>query len=228
VVVRMEPDARPRAQRAWLHVFTVGLVLWVAAIVVTVVTENSTLLPTVILLGSFLVPVTFVVWAYERRSARLDEYTFFRCFVIGGVLGVLGASLLESYLLRPDAWVFLRVGFIEEFAKLAALMWCARHLRVRTLRDGAILGATVGFGFAAFESAGHAFNAFFTERGLSFENLIETQLVRSLLTRSGTGCGPRSPAPCSSPPHRPGRCAPRCGQSARTSSSRCCTSCGTA
>lgn len=85
---------------------------------------------------------------------------FFRCFVTGGVLGVLGASLLESYLLRPDAWVFLRFGFIEEFAKLAALVWCARHLQVRTLRDGAILGATVGCtGTACSAGAGSPWSA---------------------------------------------------------------------
>jgi protease PrsW len=30
------------------------------------------------------------------------------------------------------------------------------------MRDGMVLGAAVGFGFAAFESAGYAFNALFT------------------------------------------------------------------
>ena len=89
---------------------------------------------------------------------------FFRCFVTGGVLGVLGASLLESYLLKPGIFQYIRVGFIEEFVKLAALAWCARSLRVHTARDGALLGATVGFSFAALESAGYAFNALFAEQ----------------------------------------------------------------
>jgi RsiW-degrading membrane proteinase PrsW (M82 family) len=178
---------RRRVRRAWLHVLVVGLVLWVATTAITVITSSTTLLPTVILLGSFLVPVVFVVWAYGRRSDAVDEYVFFRCFLVGGVLGVLGASLLESYLLRPGIFVFIRVGFIEEFAKLAALIWCARGLRVHTARDGAILGATVGFGFAALESAGYAFNALFTEQGLSLGNLVQTELVRGLLTPFGHG-----------------------------------------
>lgn len=185
VVVPVQRETRPR--RVWLQVFGVGLALWVATTAVTLVTENSTLLPTVILLGSFLVPVTFVVWAYGRRSERLDEAMFFRCFVTGGVLGVLGASLLESYLLRPGVFAYVRVGFIEELVKLAALAWCARHLSVRTLRDGAVLGATVGFGFAAFESAGYAFNAFFGSQGLSLESLIQTQVLRGVLTPFGHG-----------------------------------------
>lgn len=58
--------------------------------------SNTTLLPTVILLGSFLVRVVFVVWAYGRRSELLDEHMFLRCFVTGGVPGVLGASLLKA------------------------------------------------------------------------------------------------------------------------------------
>ena len=177
-----------RIRRPWLHVLWVGLVLWIATTAVTVVTSNTTLLPTVILLGSFLVPVVFVVWAYGRRSALLDEQMFFRCFVTGGVLGVLGASLLESYLLRPGIFQYVGVGFIEEFVKLAALAWCARSLRVHTARDGALLGATVGFGFAALESAGYAFNALFTERGgLALGTLVQTELVRGLLTPFGHG-----------------------------------------
>jgi protease PrsW len=174
-------------RRPWLQVLGGGLVLWIATTVVTTWTGNSNLLPTVILLGSFLVPVTFVVWAWERRTQLLTTDLLFRCFVVGGVLGVLGAATLESYLLRPGWFVFLGVGFIEEFVKLAALMWCTRKLRTRTVRDGAILGATVGFGFAAFESAGYAFNAFFSSPGLSLQRLVETEVLRSVLTPFGHG-----------------------------------------
>jgi RsiW-degrading membrane proteinase PrsW (M82 family) len=177
----------PRWRRPWVQVLGVGLVLWVASTLVTVLTENSNLLPTVILLGSFLVPVTFVIWAWERRTHLLTTDLLFRCFVVGGVLGVLGASVLESYLLRPSWLVYLEVGFIEEFVKLAALIWCTRKLAVRTLRDGAILGATVGFGFAAFESAGYSFNAFFTPSGLSLQRLVETEVLRSFLAPFGHG-----------------------------------------
>ena len=40
----------------------VGLVLWLATVVVTFLTGNPNLIPTLVLLGSFLVPVTFVAW----------------------------------------------------------------------------------------------------------------------------------------------------------------------
>jgi hypothetical protein len=46
-------------------VFLGGLLLWAATVVVTFWTANPTLVPTVILLGSFLVPATFVIFAME-------------------------------------------------------------------------------------------------------------------------------------------------------------------
>jgi S1-C subfamily serine protease len=55
------------------------------------------------------------------------------------------------------------------------------------MRDGIVLGAAVGFGFAAFESAGYAFNALFTAGGPSLLNLVETEALRGILTPVGHG-----------------------------------------
>src|ERR687886_976248 len=182
-------DTRPRApRRTWLRMFLTGLVLWILTVVVTFVTGNPNLVPTLVLLGSFLVPVSFVVWAFGRRhSGELTAELLFSTFVTGGVLGVLAASLLESYLLRPSPGLFLGVGLIEEGVKLAALALLTRHLAVKSPRDGMILGASVGFGFAAFESAGYAFTALFTERGLSLIDVVQTELLRGLLAPVGHG-----------------------------------------
>ena len=168
--------------RPWLRMFLGGLGLWVAAVAVTFVTQNVNLVPTIILLGSFLVPVTFVVYAFGRADQILTA------FIYGGVLGVLGASVLEAeFLTQPSLPSFLGVGLIEEAVKLAALWLLARHLPRYTMRDGIVLGATVGFGFAALESAGYAFDALFTTSGLSLPNLVETELLRGILTPVGHG-----------------------------------------
>jgi RsiW-degrading membrane proteinase PrsW (M82 family) len=165
-----------------------GLSLWVLAVVVTYTTGNLNLIPTLVLLGSFLVPACFVTWAFERRdSGEITAELVFRTFTVGGVLGVLGASVLESYLLRPSPLLFLGVGLIEEAVKLAALALLTRHLAIKSTRDGMILGASVGFGFAAFESAGYALAALFTVRGLSLFNLVTTELLRGLLAPVGHG-----------------------------------------
>ncbi|MFC4908716.1 PrsW family intramembrane metalloprotease [Actinomadura gamaensis] len=164
------------------------MALWIASVLVTAITANSNLLPTIVLLGSFAVPVAFVVWTYEHgTSGEVTVPCLFRAFVVGGVLGLLGASLLENYLLHPSAWMYVGVGLIEEAVKLAALIYVAHRLRARTPRAGLVLGATVGFGFAAFESAGYALNALFTVHGLSLRAMVETEILRGVLTPVGHG-----------------------------------------
>ena len=183
--------ARPieRRGRQWLRFLLVGLLLWVASVVVTFATDNVNLVPTIILLGSFLVPVTFVVYAFQHYADQVvTAQRIFTAFVYGGALGVLGASVLEAAFLRqPSGLAYVGVGLIEEAVKLAALWLLARRLPRYTMRDGIVLGATVGFGFAALESSGYAFNALFTMEGLSLQNLVETEVLRGLLTPVGHG-----------------------------------------
>ncbi|MER8042856.1 PrsW family intramembrane metalloprotease [Streptomyces sp. NPDC094032] len=165
-----------------------GLALWALTAVVTYATENTTLLPTLILLGSFLVPAVFVLWAYERHGQDFGVPVILGCFVTGGVLGVLGASVMEYYLLHPSLWMFLGVGLIEEAVKLVALMFVVRHRPwLRGVRAGLVLGGTVGFGFAAFESAGYAFNAAVTMEGIDLRSLLETEILRGVLAPFGHG-----------------------------------------
>ncbi|QFZ19228.1 PrsW family intramembrane metalloprotease [Saccharothrix syringae] len=177
-----------RAGRPWPRVFLTGLALWVAAVVITYVTGNANLVPTLVLLGSFLVPATFVSWAFgHRHSGEVTAELVFRTFTVGGVLGVLAASLLETYLLHPSPLLFVGVGLIEEAVKLGALALLTRHLVAKSTRDGLVLGASVGFGFAAFESAGYALTAMITANGLSLVDLVSTELLRGLMAPFGHG-----------------------------------------
>ncbi|MFD7455296.1 PrsW family intramembrane metalloprotease [Kitasatospora sp. NPDC059827] len=180
------PPARTATRpHHWLKFFLTGLLLWACTVLVTFFTDNSNLVPTIVLLGSFLVPATVVIWAYERYATDLGPDRIFTCFGIGGVIGVLGASVLETYLLSPSVWMYVGVGLIEEAVKLAALVLVSRRLRVSGLRHGLVLGATVGAGFAAFESAGYAFNAVLSIQGLSLDDLVETEILRGVLAPVG-------------------------------------------
>lgn len=157
---------------------------------VTGVTGNFNLVPTVVLLGCFLVPVTAVIWYLDHyQSPTLTGRVVFNGFLIGGVLGVLGASLLESWLLARGPLVYVGVGLIEEAAKLVALMIVAWRVPKVSTRDGVVLGAAVGFGFAALESSGYALTALFANAsgGLSLWALVETELVRGVLAPLGHG-----------------------------------------
>jgi RsiW-degrading membrane proteinase PrsW (M82 family) len=177
-----------RRRWRWLLVLLVGFLLWCASVLVIAVTGNANLVPTVVLLGSFLVPVTAVVWNFDHEaSSELTAQRVFAAFVVGGVLGVLGASLLEAWLLQEGPLMYIGVGLIEELVKALALVVVAWGLRRYTTRDGVVLGAAVGFGFASLETSGYAFNALLTEHGLSLGALIDTELLRGILAPLGHG-----------------------------------------
>ncbi|MCX5397116.1 PrsW family intramembrane metalloprotease [Streptomyces sp. NBC_00102] len=184
------PPGPPRPRPGlWRRVLWGGTASWALAAGATYLTQNSTLLPTLIMLGSFLVPAVFVLWAYERHGEDLGPALILGSFLTGGILGVLGASVLEYYLLhRTSVWLYLGVGLIEEAVKAGALMFVLRrHHAVRGRRAGLVLGATVGFGFAAFESAGYAFNAAVTLHGIDLRALLETEVLRGVLSPFGHG-----------------------------------------
>ncbi|MGW1170113.1 PrsW family glutamic-type intramembrane protease [Streptomyces sp. NPDC002550] len=188
------PPPYPRiAAGLWRRCLGGGLAMWVLIAWVTYETRNSALLPTLILLGSLLVPVVFVLWAYERHGRDLGVSAILGCFLAGGTLGVLGASLTESNLVRPSPGTSVVVGLLEEAAKLGALVFVLRRQpAVRGMRAGLALGAAVGFGFAALESAGYAFGAALSSvsasaEGVDLRTLLETELLRGLLTPSGHG-----------------------------------------
>jgi RsiW-degrading membrane proteinase PrsW (M82 family) len=189
---RIVASQRPAGVPSWKQVFITGLVLWFASVLVTGLTSNLNMIPTVILLGSFLVPATAVVWYLDHyQSEQLDPWRVLSAFLVGGVLGVLAASILEAWLLNDGLMVYLGVGFLEELAKLLALLVVARGLARHNVRDGIVLGAAVGFGFAALESSGYAFSSLLVREGsvvrLSLGSLVFTELLRGILAPVGHG-----------------------------------------
>jgi protease PrsW len=179
-------DSPPRTHRHgwWWKALLGGIALWIVTIVVTILTQNVNLIPTLILLGSFLVPFSVVLFVAERINGSFSVTQLMVAFFVGGVLGVLGASLLEANL-RQTVWTLLVVGFVEELVKGVLLVLVGRSLVPKTARQGALLGAVVGAGFAAFESAGYAFTAALSPGGLDLVSLLRTEVLRALLTPLG-------------------------------------------
>ncbi|PMB47044.1 PrsW family intramembrane metalloprotease, partial [Fischerella thermalis CCMEE 5330] len=52
-------------KRKWFQIFMIGLFLLYAMEKTLVATNNLNFVPSVILLGSFLIPITFVTYLYE-------------------------------------------------------------------------------------------------------------------------------------------------------------------
>jgi RsiW-degrading membrane proteinase PrsW (M82 family) len=179
---------QPKRTRSWWKVLLIGFAFYVASIVALVLTGNPNLFPTVVMIGSFLVPVTYVAFFYERRHlSRVTMPTTAMSFVYGGILGVIAASILEPIFIRSMNIlnVFL-VGAIEEFVKILGVLVVARRRRHDMELDGLILGAAAGMGFAALESTGYAFSAFLRSGG-SLSVTVMVTLLRGILSPLGHG-----------------------------------------
>lgn len=105
------------------------MVVYVVCVALLYMTRNPNLFPTVVLVGSFLVPTAYVSYFYERRHlSRISVPLVARAFAYGGLLGVISASVLEPLLLGPlgvaglAIGVILGVGLIEEAAKTLGLL----------------------------------------------------------------------------------------------------------
>jgi RsiW-degrading membrane proteinase PrsW (M82 family) len=192
----LSPVQKPAPDgKEWLRILFIGLSLFIITTLVMFLTRNPTLYPTVILIGNFLAPVVFVTFIYDHQHlSSLSTQTIAQSFILGGVLGVLGASILEPALVAPFVQSSqgltlggaMAVGLVEEGCKLAAVWLLARRWRHTAEIDGLLIGAAVGMGFAALESTGYAFTAFLLSRGEIGASIAET-VLRGLLAPFGHG-----------------------------------------
>ncbi len=179
---------QPAETISWWRVLLVGLLLYFVGIFILVLSGNPVLFPTVVMLGNFVVPITYVAFFYDRRHlSQLSLPTTAMSFFYGGVLGVFASALLEPIFVRQldPASVFV-VGLIEEFAKILGVLVIALRRRHDAELDGVILGAAAGMGFASLESNGYAFVAFLQSRG-SISVTVMVTLLRGLLSPVGHG-----------------------------------------
>jgi RsiW-degrading membrane proteinase PrsW (M82 family) len=181
----LAPEAIPR--RLWLIALVVGLVLWIAGAASTAITEDTILVPNIIILGTFLVPVCTVLFVLARpREAHLTAETLVLGFLAGGTAGLVLTAVTEVELLPDAAASNLGVGIVEEGGKALILVAVATLVRPRVPRDGMVLGATVGAGFAAFESAGYALRALIENADdHPVLNIVETEAFRAVLAPFG-------------------------------------------
>lgn len=182
----MDADGR-LGRRTWLWLLLIGAAIWVAAVAITAVTRDTILVPTVILVGTFLVPVAMVTLALSRASEhRVPAQTLLLAFVAAGTLGVVFSALIETYVLPSAYGTFAGVGLIEELTKGAVVVVAARFVSTRAPRAGMLLGATVGAGFASFESAGYALTAVIGHADdHPIRRIVESELFRAVLAPFG-------------------------------------------
>ena len=173
---------------SWWRVLLIGFLFYFATLLALVLTGNPVLFPTVVMVGSFMIPVTYVAFFYDRRYlSRLTVPAIAQGFIYGGLFGVLAASLLEPlFIRRLDLTTAFSVGLIEEFVKVLGILVIARRLGHDSEMDGLLLGVAAGMGFASLESNGYAFSAFLRSGG-SLSVTVFVTLLRGILSPIGHG-----------------------------------------
>jgi RsiW-degrading membrane proteinase PrsW (M82 family) len=173
-------------RRRWFQIFISGLVLLYLVERTLLATSDPNYVPSVILLGAFLVPVTFVTYLYERLpNWDVPLPALAVCFLWGGVLGTVVAGTLEYDAIRALGFLpKLLIGLIEESAKLIVPLGFYFLGRYRSEAAGIVLGVTTAAGFAGLETMGYGFVTLLQSRG-NLGVLDEVLLVRGLTSPAG-------------------------------------------
>jgi RsiW-degrading membrane proteinase PrsW (M82 family) len=138
-------------------------------------------LPGMIVIGSFVVPLSVVILFFELNVPRnVSIYQVGKMILLGGALSLVVTMLVGLVIPSGVGNVFLAMltGVVEEVGKGLVLLIIIGSLRYRYQLNGLLLGAAVGAGFAGFESAGYAFN-------LALDAAFKTQLLEAV-TSSAT------------------------------------------
>ena len=178
------------AKTRWVQVLASGVVLFIATEQAFRLTGNPNYFPTVLLLGSFVMPVAFVTYVYGREST-LDTHTesplgsVILSFLVGGAVGVVIAGILEFQTLSglTPANLF-GVGLIEEAAKLVLPIFLFLRGRFRSEMDGILFGVAAGMGFASLETMGYGLVVFVNSLG-DINELEQVLLLRGILSPVG-------------------------------------------
>jgi RsiW-degrading membrane proteinase PrsW (M82 family) len=170
---------------SWLWVLLAGIGAYLLLLRTLVVTQNPNFFPSLILLGSIVVPTSVLTFAAAggKRGIKVSAGTLTFTVIAGGILGTVAAGTLEYDALRAlGALPMIMVAFIEEASKIlvpAAVLLINRRLRWPA---AVVLGIASGAGFATLETMGYAFTALLSG-GLAA--LDETLLLRALLAPAG-------------------------------------------
>ncbi len=117
--------------------------------------RNANLVPGLMFVGNFAIPFCVTVFFFELNVRRdVSFYEVVRAMIYGGMIALIFALILVEFSPLLLTWV---AGPIEEPAKLLAVILIAGSRRNGRILTGLLLGAGVGAGFAAFESAGYTF-----------------------------------------------------------------------
>ncbi|MEN1967540.1 PrsW family glutamic-type intramembrane protease [Lentibacillus sp. N15] len=172
--------------KPWLfsRVFLIFAVTYVLLSVATFSFHNINALPGLIMVGSFAVPFSLLIFFWETNAPQnISIYEVAKMFFIGGASSLVITLFLYSIFPvdDPDFIGAVIIGIVEEIGKFAIVAYFIKQLHTKFILNGLLIGATIGAGFAAFETMGYA---------LTFWDMYNEQVMVSVMfVRAWTSIG---------------------------------------
>lgn len=180
--------------KPWLfaRMIIASLVLYFLLLIGWAMWGNTKLVPGLMLVGSFAIPFSMLVLFVELNVRRnISLYMVLRLAFLGGIVSLLITHLLPIFPMLLSVFVSdwsdllgaSVAGPEEETAKVLAMVAVTSGARYRYKLNGLLVGAAVGAGFAAFESAGYAFDVILM--GGSMDDMVGNINMRGILSPFG-------------------------------------------
>ena len=185
-------NINPKQASAWVYfkILLFFLIAYIPTRIGFITYGNTNFLPIMVMLAAFAVPVTILIFFFEINLFRnIPFYKVIKYFVLGGSLSLILAILyfsLPYFETNATTQTFtgaLLIGLVEEAAKAVIVaIFLFKSKKSKYILNGLLVGAAVGAGFAAFETAGYILK-FGMSSGL--QAMLEIIKLRGFLAPGG-------------------------------------------
>lgn len=209
LTMRKLADVDTRFPRPWVffRMLCCSVLLYIAFVVVGMLFPNPKLIPAQFFIGSVAVPISFLCLFFELNIlCNVSIFRVSRFVLIGGMLSLLYSLVIYEFKDTTDSIFW--AGPVEEVGKLMAMIVIAEgSMRLKTshiigilgmpfdwligrgvapinkypwILNGILFGASVGAGFAVFETMGYAFESLLLNGGI--HAMYQTIFMRGVLS----------------------------------------------
>lgn len=161
-----------------------GVLLVVLLYVFQYIALSFAILSTMMYVPAFIAPVTILLFFWEMNIPRnISIIDLLKYLLFAGATSCTITFIISNILLvGNDSRAYIAAPIPEELAKFILVYIIIRKRKSKYILNGLLIGAAVGAGFAAIESAGYAFDNLY-ERGLAAMHSVN--LVRAILAIGG-------------------------------------------
>ncbi|MGN0805824.1 MAG: PrsW family glutamic-type intramembrane protease [Candidatus Coproplasma sp.] len=165
---------------AYCRLFALLFVLLAVFLLIVRFTYNELFAPTIIVLSSTCLNISFIMFLYELYPKRdLSYLSVLLALLIGGTAANVVAQILFDLFPIGNKWLSaVCAGFFEELPKAAATLGVLIIAKNRSPLAGFLFGAAVGCGYSIVEDMGYIFLSSNELSSLNLTTVIEIAFSR--------------------------------------------------